>query len=47
MTKTLEELNELKKEYETLTAKLKEISDDELKIVTGGKKNSLKVILYV
>lgn len=36
MAKTKEELNKLKVEYETLTAKLKELSDDELKLVTGG-----------
>ena len=34
--KTQEELNELKEEYQALTLKLKELSDDELKIVTGG-----------
>ena len=36
MTKTKEELNELKNEYETLNNKLKELSEDELSIVTGG-----------
>ena len=36
MTKTEEELNELKIEYESLNEKLKELSDDELKQVTGG-----------
>lgn len=34
--KTKEELNALKQEYESLTAKLKELSEDELKIVVGG-----------
>lgn len=34
--KTKEELNQLKEEYNALTAKLKELSDDELKQVTGG-----------
>lgn len=34
--KTQEELNQLKTEYETLTTKLKELTDDELKEVTGG-----------
>ena len=34
--KTKEELNKLKEQYETLNNKLKELSDDELKIVTGG-----------
>lgn len=36
MTKTKEELNTLKIEYETLTNKLKELTEDELNIVTGG-----------
>ena len=30
------ELNELKTAYETLIAKLRELSEDELSIVTGG-----------
>lgn len=34
--KTKEELKELKKEYENLTSKLKELSEDELILVTGG-----------
>lgn len=34
--KTKEELNSLKTEYESLNSKLKELSDDELKQVTGG-----------
>ena len=36
MAKTQEELKELKEEYETLNKKLKELSDDELKLVIGG-----------
>ena len=32
-----EELEVLKKEYEELSVKLKELSEDELKEVTGGK----------
>lgn len=36
MTKTQEELKELKQEYETLSIKLKELTEDELNIVTGG-----------
>lgn len=36
MAKTKEELNNLKQELETLTFKLRELSDDELKEVTGG-----------
>ena len=34
--KTQEELKELREEYETLNAKLKELTEDELKMVTGG-----------
>ena len=34
--KTKEELFELKEEYQSLTRKLQELTDDELKIVTGG-----------
>ena len=34
--KTKEELNVLKEEYQSLTIKLRELTDDELKIVTGG-----------
>ena len=34
--KTKEELNQLKTEYETLTTKLKELTEDELRQVTGG-----------
>ncbi len=34
--KTREELNVLKKEVETLNKKLAELSEDELKQVTGG-----------
>ena len=34
--KTQEELKELKQEYEALTAKLKELTEDELKEITGG-----------
>lgn len=36
MAKTQEELNELKKEFEVLTAKLKELTEDELKQIAGG-----------
>ena len=41
MAKTKEELNELKNEYETLNNKLNELSEDELKLVTGGANNQL------
>lgn len=36
MAKSKEELVELKNEYEALATKLKELSIDELKLVTGG-----------
>ena len=36
MAKTQEELNQLKKEYEALNSKLKELTEEELKLVTGG-----------
>ena len=36
MAKTQEELNQLINEYRTLNTKLKELSDDELRLVTGG-----------
>ena len=36
MAKTQEELVQLKQEYETLNSKLKELTEDELKLVTGG-----------
>ena len=36
MAKTKEELTKLKTEYETLTNKLNELSEDELGYVTGG-----------
>lgn len=38
MTKTKEKLQQLKQEYESLTNRLKQLSDDELKYVTGGYK---------
>ena len=34
--KTQEELTQIKTEYETLNNKLKELTDDELKEITGG-----------
>ena len=34
--KTQEELRELKEEYEALNNKLKELTEEELKLVTGG-----------
>ncbi len=38
--KTKEELNELKREVETLNQKLAELSEDELAEVTGGMQGS-------
>lgn len=35
--KTQKELNELKNEYESLKTKLSELSESELKLVTGGE----------
>ena len=43
MAKTQEELNKLKNEYELVTNKLKELTDEELKIVTGGLSNDEKI----
>ena len=37
MPKTKEELNQLKNEYESLTSKLKELTEDELEAVCGGE----------
>lgn len=36
MSKTSEELKQLKEEYEIFTTKLKELTEEELNIVTGG-----------
>lgn len=36
MVKTKKDLTQLKTEYETLINELKELSEDELKMVTGG-----------
>ena len=40
MAKTQEELRELKEEYEALNNKLKELTEDELKLVTGGTQEN-------
>ena len=40
MAKTQEELKQLKIEYETLNNKLKELNEEELKVVTGGEPSS-------
>ena len=44
MTKTKEELEQLKSECETLNNKLRELSEEELNVVTGGEANILKVL---
>ena len=36
MAKTKEELDELKKEYETLSSKLSELTEEEITQITGG-----------
>lgn len=36
MTKTKEELDKLKQDYESLVSRLSDLSDDELKKITGG-----------
>ena len=36
MAKTKEELQQLKEEYETLSSKLKELTEDELQQLVGG-----------
>ena len=41
--KTKEELKELKDEYETLTTKLKELTEEELTLVTGGANTSFVI----
>ena len=41
MAKTKEELVTLKQEYQTLTTKLHELSDDELKYVVGGSHSGI------
>ena len=41
MAKTKEELNTLKQELESLTTKLQQLTEDELKQVTGGYPDPL------
>ena len=45
MTKTKEELNTLKNEYETVTNKLIEVNDDELENVTGGSALEPRIVV--
>lgn len=48
MTKTKEELQQLKVEYETLNNKLQELTSEELKIVTGGTQyHAYDITFYV
>lgn len=42
MAKTQDELNQLKKEYEELNTKLKELSEEELKSILGGRDTETK-----
>lgn len=46
MTKTKEELNKIKEEYDSLKRKINELSDEELKEVTGGDVTSANVVGY-
>lgn len=39
--KTAEELNSLKEEFKALTAKLAELTEEELSAVTGGNTNEV------
>ena len=43
MAKTNEELSTLKQEYETLNNKLRELSEEELNVVTGGEADEFKI----
>ena len=38
MAKTKEELDQLKKEYEELKNKLRDLSEDEINLITGGSQ---------
>lgn len=40
MAKTPEELNQLKTEYQTLTTKLQELTEEELNMVIGGHEST-------
>lgn len=46
MTKTSEELNNLKKELNDIKEKFKSLSEDELKYVTGGDVTSANIVGY-
>ena len=42
MAKTQDEINTLKQEYENITTKLKELSEDELNMITGGGSDKVE-----
>lgn len=44
MNKTQEELNQIKEEYKTVTTKLRDLSEEELKVVTGAGKS--RTVVY-
>ena len=44
MAKSQEELDQIKNEYENLTTKLKELSEEELNVVTGGEVANIKIL---
>ena len=46
MAKTQDELKELKLEFETLTSKLKELTDEEIMQVTGGSKPFNPILIH-
>ena len=46
MAKTKEELNAIKEELETFNSKLQELSEEELKQITGGISSDAKLVLF-
>ena len=46
MAKTKEELNAIKEELETVNSKLQELTEDELKQITGGILSDAKIALF-
>lgn len=47
MAKTQEELKQLKTEYETLSTKLKELTEDDFQQITGGKTIDIPFFEFV
>ena len=45
MAKTKEELNAIEEEIETVNSKLQELTEEELKQITGGKLSETELIL--